>query len=128
MRQTILVVDDNPLIRDVVRTMLESRGYAVVVAEDGPPALEIYDAQHVDAAIVDVDMPMMNGLQVCRELHTRAMAREQPLFIWLMTGIARPEVVAGATAIGASGVIAKPFTIRELLNCLQSRLGARTAA
>ena len=128
MPKTILVIDDNSLVRDVVGTILQTRGYAVLCADDGPPALQLYDEGAIDGALVDVDMPVMNGLEVCRELRARAAERGKPIFVWMMTGITRPEVAAGARAAGALGVLAKPFTTQQLLTCIETSIKAKSAA
>ena len=112
---TILVVDDYVHVREVVRLMLEGRGYTVLVAEDGDQALRLSGEHNVDAAFIDVDMPRMNGLEVCRALLDQAAAVGGQIPVWLMTGVMRPELSARAAAIGALGVVPKPFTTAELV-------------
>ncbi len=114
---TILVIDDNPLVRHVVQGMLNAAGYHAVAAEDGSTALATYAAQTVDAAIIDVDMPDMNGVDVCRALRAQATASGRSYRAWMMTGVVRPDLVERAREAGASGVLAKPFTRQELLAC-----------
>lgn len=128
MARTILVIDDNPLVREVVRRMLEARGYAVVVAEDGARGIDLLNSTSVDAAIVDVDMPRMNGIDVCRALRNRAAAIGTSLWVWLMTGVTRPELAASALAAGARGILAKPFTTDELVRCVEGDWLPGTAA
>jgi two-component system chemotaxis response regulator CheY len=113
--RTILVVDDQDLVRDVVMVMLESRGFGVRVAPDGPAAVAAFTADPVDAVLVDMDMPRMNGLEVCRALRRVAEQLGRPFCAWLMTGVLRPDLKARAIAAGARGVIGKPFTTAELL-------------
>ncbi len=118
MPPTVMVIDDNPMVREVLRSMLEYRGYLVVVAESGASALRMFAKHQIDAAFVDFDMPQMNGIEVCRALRVRAAEIGQTLFVWLMTGFTRPEVDAGAAAAGALGVLAKPLTSDELVSCI----------
>src|SRR4051812_5983419 len=99
--QTILVIDDNPDVREVVRSMLEGRGYGVVVAENGADGMDKFAQHHVDAALVDMDMPRMNGIEVCRALRNRATELGRNVLLWLMTGVMRPEVEEGAASVGA---------------------------
>lgn len=121
MGRTILVIDDNPLVCDVVRRMLETRGYIVHTAEGGLQGLELL-AQHdeIVGAIVDVDMPGMDGLEVCREIGAYAAGTGRDVWVWLMTGVTRPELEARAAAAGARGVLAKPFTTHELVRCCET--------
>ncbi len=118
------MLDDNPLVREVVRRMLDCRGYSVVVAADANDALDLLARQRIDAAIVDVDMPVMNGVEACRALRNQAAAAGRSLLVWLMTGVTRPDLAARALAAGALGVIAKPFTTDELVACVETGLAA----
>ena len=122
MAPTILIIDDNPLVREVVRQMLQARGYMVLVAEEGPAGLRQLAKHEVDVAIVDVDMPMMNGVEVCSALREQAAANGRTLPVWLMTGVTRPELAAGAERAGAAGILAKPFTTAELVACVEGAL------
>ena len=66
--QRILVVDDDPTVSDVVRRYLERAGYDVVLAADGPAALGAYGREEPDLVVLDLMLPGMDGLEVCREL------------------------------------------------------------
>lgn len=114
---TILVIDDNPLVRHVVQGMLNAAGFHAFAAEDGTTALATYAAQPTDAAIIDVDMPDMNGVDVCRALRAQASAMGRSFRAWMMTGVVRPDLLERARDAGAGGVLAKPFTRQELLAC-----------
>ena len=122
MSQTILVVDDNPTVRAVVQRILQVAGYTALAAEDGIKALELFGSHEVDAAIVDVDMPGPNGVEVCRQLYERAAKSGRAVFVWLMTGVVRPEIVSAAEAAGALGIFAKPFTMQELISSIEQKL------
>jgi CheY-like chemotaxis protein len=121
-KHTILVVDDNPFVRDVVQSMLQHRGYSVITAENPKVALKLMAEHPVEAALVDVDMPVMNGVDACRALRDQAAAMGRSLLVWLMTGVTRPDLVARAVAAGAIDVIAKPFTTDELISRVEPRL------
>jgi CheY-like chemotaxis protein len=114
---TILVVDDHPMVRDIVRIVLASAGFRPVCAEHGAAALALFESNVVDGAIIDVDMPGMNGIEVCERLQAAAAARHQPLVAWIMTGVLRPELMGAARRAGALGILAKPFTRSELVAC-----------
>jgi CheY-like chemotaxis protein len=115
MKDTILVIDDQPRVCDVLSTMLEASGYPTVVAHDGKRGAALLENPNIIGALVDVDMPGPNGVEVCRELRRAAAAQKRPFFVWLMTGVMREEISSGARAAGALGVLAKPFTTKELL-------------
>lgn len=127
MPQTILIIDDNPMVREVVQVMLNNAGYRAIAAEDGPSGIRAFAAHTFDAAIIDVDMPVMNGVDVCRELTAQATAAHRPFVAWIMTGVVRPELVTSALAAGAVGVLAKPFTKRELLARFEATLVPQAA-
>lgn len=123
MSYGVLVVDDHPLVRDVVRTILESRGYTVTTAKDGPEALDCFTAAAPLVAVVDVDMPGPNGVEVCSALRRAAKEQGRILPVWLMTGVERPGLVDRAKLAGALGVLAKPFNSETLVTSLEAALG-----
>lgn len=112
---SIMVIDDQALVRAVLTLMLEARGFTVRVAHDGETALAEHAASPVDAFLIDVDMPGMNGVEVCRNLRTLCERSGQPLRAWMMTGVVGRDLETAAIAAGARGVLAKPFTTAELL-------------
>ncbi len=120
----ILVADDELAVRDALRRVLEAEGYDVLVATDGPETLDAFASSRPDAAVVDVLMPGIDGLEVCRRLRARGNATP----ILLLT--ARRDVsdrVAGLDA-GADDYLSKPFSIDELLARLRALLRRTPAA
>jgi two-component system response regulator MprA len=118
----ILVADDERAVRDSLRRVLEAEGYDVVLASDGSTALETFTTHKPDAAVVDVMMPSLDGLEVCRRV--RAAGNETPIL--MLT--ARRDVsdrVAGLDA-GADDYLPKPFSIDELLARLRALLRRTT--
>jgi two-component system, OmpR family, response regulator MprA len=113
----VLVVDDEPAVRESLRRALELEGYDVELAEDGEAALvRLENGAQPDAVILDVLMPGIDGLEVCRRL--RARGSEVPIL--MLT--ARAEVdsrVAGLDA-GADDYLPKPFALAELLARLRA--------
>ena len=73
--QTVLVVDDEEAIAEAVRARLESEGYRVVVAADGPQAIELHAEQRPDLVVLDLMLPGMDGLEVCKEIQQRPAGR-----------------------------------------------------
>jgi two-component system, OmpR family, response regulator MprA len=115
----ILVVDDEPAVRDSLRRALELEGYEVDLAPDGEAALaQLEQPAHPDAVVLDILMPGIDGLEVCRRL--REAGDEVPVL--MLT--ARTEVdsrVAGLDA-GADDYLPKPFALAELLARLRALL------
>jgi two-component system response regulator MprA len=120
----ILVVDDEPAVRDSLRRALELEGYSVDLAADGVEALERLGANgEPDALILDILMPRMDGLEACRRLRREGYR----LPVLMLT--AREEVedrVAGLDA-GADDYVTKPFALEELLARIRALL-RRTSA
>lgn len=110
MKATILVVDDEPAIVDVLTYNLEKAHYRVLVARDGMSAIEIAQKERPDLIILDLMLPGMDGLEVCRSLR-----REGDVPIIMLT--ARDEEVDRVVGLelGADDYVVKPFSVRELL-------------
>jgi two-component system, OmpR family, response regulator MprA len=116
----ILVVDDEPAVRESLRRALELEGYGVDLAADGVEALERFGANgsEPDAVILDILMPRMDGLETCRRL--RREGHRVPVL--MLT--AREEIenrVAGLDA-GADDYVVKPFALEELLARIRALL------
>src|SRR5690349_9235469 len=112
----ILVVDDELEVRDALRLALELEDYEVVDAADGVDALGTLEDTRVDALLLDVSMPRMDGLEVCRRL--RADGSRVPILM-LTAREAVDDRVEGLEA-GADDYLAKPFALRELLARLKA--------
>lgn len=126
--RSVLVVDDHPLVREVLRTMLEARAIKVMVAKDGHEALERFSAEQVAVALVDVDMPGPNGIEVCRALRAHAAQEQRSLAVWLMTGVHRPELIEPARMAGALGILEKPFSTEALVQRVEAMLAEAPVA
>ncbi|WP_181781211.1 response regulator transcription factor [Pseudonocardia pini] len=118
----ILVVDDDRAVRESLRRSLAFNGYQVELASDGFGALEAVDAQRPDAMILDVMMPRLDGLEVCRRM--RAAGDELPILV-LTARDAVSDRVAGLDA-GADDYLPKPFALEELLARLRALLRRRS--
>lgn len=106
--QTILIVEDDPDIRDGVRILLAGEGYRILEAENGRKALEIFN-QDIDLVILDIMMPGMSGLRVCEEL--RKISTVPILFLTAKSQ--ESDKLIGLTA-GGDDYLAKPFSFAEL--------------
>jgi len=112
----ILVVDDDPGICDSLERALRREDYGVAVAHDGEEALQAVEAQVPDAVILDVSMPKLDGLSVCRRL--RSAGSRVPILV-LTARHSLGDRVAGLDA-GADDYLAKPFALEELLARLRA--------
>ena len=107
--QTVLVVDDEEAIAEAVRARLESEGYRVLVAGDGPQALATATSEHPDLVVLDLMLPGMDGLEVCKELQ-----RDRWVPVLMLTARTEEADKIAGFAVGADDYLTKPFSLREL--------------
>jgi len=119
---TILVVDDEPSIRRFLRAALERAGYSVLEAADGLEALNTASLQVPDLVLLDVALPQLSGLEVCRRIRSDPATKRTPVL--LLSGQAAPLEAERLAATGASGWLAKPFTPAALLERVRAALAA----
>lgn len=115
---TILVAEDDPEIRTALDRILRFQGYDTITVNDGAAALEAISDLAPDAAVLDVMMPFVDGLSVCRTV--RANGNRLPILI-LTARHETPDKVAGLDA-GADDYLAKPFEMDELLARIRAML------
>lgn len=110
---SVLVTDDDPDLRDILRSILEPEGYLVLESSDGEAALEAIRSKRPDLLILDYSMPKLDGPSVCRALKEDLLLRHIPVI--MLTG--RGEVHDKVTGIeaGADDYLVKPFEPQELL-------------
>ncbi|MEU0842312.1 response regulator [Streptomyces sp. NPDC005962] len=120
----VLVVDDNKVIRQLIRVNLELEGFEVVTAADGAECLEIVHQVRPDVITLDVVMPRLDGLQTASRL--RADARTRRLPVAMISACTQVEVDRGQ-ALGVDAFLAKPFEPAELVK-LVGRLMRQGAA
>lgn len=106
----LLVVDDEPNIVDLLRGFLEGEGYDVSVAFDGPTALELVRDLKPDLIVLDVILPGLDGIEVCRQLRQFSDA-----YVLMLTARADEVDKVVALTVGADGYLTKPFSPRELV-------------
>ena len=114
----ILVVDDDRAVRESLRRSLAFNGYTVDLAEDGVEALEAITNERPDALVLDVMMPRLDGLEVCRQL--RSTGDDLPILV-LTARDTVSERVSGLDA-GADDYLPRPFALEELLARLRALL------
>jgi len=118
MGQHVLVVDDDPTVSDVLRRYLERADFEVTLATDGPSALRAAAAHRPDLVVLDLMLPGLDGLQVCRRLRER----DPDLPVVMLTALGDEVDRVMGLSIGADDYVAKPFSPRELVLRVQSVL------
>lgn len=116
----LLVVDDNENNRDIVSRLLEREGYTISKAENGLQALELLAGEHVDLILLDVMMPVMDGIEACKRLKDDPETRLIPVVI--MTALGQVEDRVRAIQAGADDFLTKPVNRAELLARIQTSL------
>ncbi|MCA9945094.1 MAG: response regulator [Ardenticatenaceae bacterium] len=120
MNPRVLIVDDEPMTRNLLRLMLERAGFEISEAEDGLKALMILAEELPDVLLLDVMMPNLDGLTVCKKL------REQPetslLPIILLSARTGSEAVKLGMAAGATRYLGKPISRDQLIHTIREVL------
>ena len=117
MATSVLVVEDDRNIGELLQLYLEKEGYAVTIATDGGQGLQKFRAIHPDLVLLDVMMPVMDGWAVCR-----AIRAESQTPIIMLTAKAETEDKITGLRTGADDYITKPFEMRELLARIEAVL------
>ncbi|HEX7399329.1 MAG TPA: response regulator transcription factor [Candidatus Limnocylindrales bacterium] len=119
-RTRVLVVDDEPSIREIVRGFLERDGMTVVEAVDGPSAVEVAREAAPDVVVLDLMLPGFDGLEVLRRIRTFA----DPFVLLLTARSEEVDRIVGLT-VGADDYLTKPFSPRELVARIHALLRRR---
>ena len=119
----VLVSDDDPDIRELVRYLLEDAGFQVSTAADGPTVLAAAAADPPDLVVLDVMMPGLSGLEVCAALRDRPETATVPVI--MLTAKAQEADITRGLGSGADDYVVKPFSPRDLLSRVRAVL-ART--
>ena len=120
MSQSILIADDDPMIRNLLRIMLETADYTVIEAQDGQDALTKISATNPDLMILNVMMPKMDGLTVCKTVRKQEDTTFLPIL--MLSGQAHLMAVNRGLLAGANRYITKPMTRAVLLKNLHEIL------
>jgi DNA-binding response OmpR family regulator len=123
----ILVIDDDPLIVELIQTTLELQGYPVLVAKNGEQGLQAIRVEHPDLVISDVMMPGVDGFELIRRLRSDPLVKNTPLMILSARGDEEDRI--RGLDLGADDYMTKPFAPRELVarvGALVRRLGVMT--
>jgi two-component system alkaline phosphatase synthesis response regulator PhoP len=114
MAKTILVVDDEPQILEICRDYLTAAGFKVLAAEDGLSGLAVARREHPDLIVLDLMLPGMDGLDVCRELRRESGSLASVPIIMLTARVQESDRLVGLE-LGADDYVTKPFSPRELV-------------
>ena len=118
--KTILIVDDDHILRSVLKHTLEQQGYQVTAVASGTQALQSFAENHPDLIVSDVSMPEMDGFEFCRTLRSQPSGQLIP-FIFLSARRELEDRIQGHS-IGADDYITKPFEIEELIAKIESAI------
>ncbi len=122
----ILVADDRVDSVELCRDLLAMEGYRVLAAFNGQEALDQIQRHNPDLVLLDLDMPLLNGYEVCERLKANAATADIPVL--MLTAWAAPEHRILGLQLGAEDYVVKPFDYRELLARVQARLRAKLEA
>jgi DNA-binding response OmpR family regulator len=112
LERTILVVEDDTALRDTIAYNLRGEGYVVLTAADGISALEITHQNPVSLVMLDLMLPRLDGLDVCRQLRTRTETANTPILMLTARGEETDKVIG--LELGADDYVTKPFSWKEL--------------
>jgi DNA-binding response OmpR family regulator len=123
---TILWIDDDQLLLSFCCEALQRHGYRTLVAADGLSGIETAKSERPDLIILDILMPNMSGLEVCRRLRNEPGLKETPII--LLTALQGPDLGVKGRQAGATSTIRKPFGPEHIINAIERILGRKAAA
>lgn len=121
--KTVLICDDDPLLLELLAHRLSARGYEIATAVDGGAAWALLQEQRPDAIVLDVMMPVINGIELLRRIKEDPQLAATPVL--MLTARRQEKDIVGALDLGASDYLVKPFMPDELLARLNRLVGAR---
>ena len=117
----LLIVDDDPMIRLVARQTLESVGFEIVEAECGEDGIEAFGRLRPDLVLLDVDMPDLDGFEVCSAIRSKTAGKHVPILI--LTGLNDIDSIDRAYQVGATDFVSKPLNWTILLQRIRYKIG-----
>ncbi len=125
MQRTLLVVDDEPEIVRMVAKIFEARGHRVVTGKDGQEALDLVAKERPDLLLLDLDLPKLDGWEVCRRLKADPALRGLPVVMMTAAHVSQEAAQRGIDA-GADEYVQKPFLRDVLVHNVERLLGDGT--
>jgi two-component system alkaline phosphatase synthesis response regulator PhoP len=123
---TVIIADDDPLIRSVLRSKLQGIGQSVVIAKDGLEAVEAASTVRATLIVLDFNMPRLNGLEACERIRALPLNADTPIVA--LTALNMEDVVQAATRAGATMFLTKPIGMPQLLGAISRYLPLDDAA
>lgn len=117
----LMVIDDEPWIREMLKDVLQNNGYLVKTEGNGLEALQKLKKEHFDALICDIDMPGCSGFTVLK----RAKLIDSEVKIIMMTGSGNESYYYQSMSLGASGFFNKPFDLHQMLSVIERSTGSK---
>ena len=118
--KTILVVDDEEVMRNALKRILEAEGYKVMLAEDGLDLSKILEDTRLDMILLDVNLPWVDGFELCKLIKGHYSLREVPLI--LVSARNDKEDVNKGFESGADDYVTKPFDVEEMVAAIRERM------
>ncbi len=122
MAPTILVIDDDPVMRRLITTILERNDYQVEAASGVAEALNIIDQRRSDAVCCDLLMPEASGIDFLERIHESDDLADLPVIV--ISAVSEEDMIRRAQSLGAFGHLPKPFSKAQLLDLVESALHA----
>jgi DNA-binding response OmpR family regulator len=120
----VLIVEDDPVVRDLLKLSLESEGYVVLVAPNGIKLMSMISVDHPDALILDIMLPWIDGYELCRTIKSRAELSSIPI-IFISAKASRQDIDRGY-ACGADAYFTKPLELADLSSKIDELISARS--
>ena len=120
-RRTVLVVDDEEIMRNALKRVLENENFNVLVAEDGFALSKVLENTTLDLILLDVNLPWVDGFELCHLVKSHEALNHVPVI--MVSGRKATEDIQRAMAMGANDFISKPFDVDYLLNSINKALG-----
>jgi two-component system alkaline phosphatase synthesis response regulator PhoP len=123
---TVIIADDDPLIRSVLRSKLQGIGQTVMIAKDGLEAVEAASKVRATLILLDFNMPRLNGLEACKRIRELPLNADTPIVA--LTALNMEDVVQAATLAGATMFLTKPIGMPQLLGAISRYLPLEDSA
>lgn len=120
-RRTVLVVDDEEIMRNALKRVLDNEGFNVMVAEDGFALSKVLETTTLDLILLDVNLPWVDGFELCHLVKSHEALNGVPVI--MVSGRKSTEDIQKGMNMGATDFISKPFDVDHLLNSVQRALG-----
>ncbi|MFW7378009.1 MAG: response regulator [Oligoflexus sp.] len=117
---TILVVDDDEVMRNALKRILESEGYHIVMAEDAMELSKVLENTWLDLILLDVNLPWVNGIELCQLIKSHQSLKAVPLI--LISGRKSPEDIESGLQAGADDFLSKPFDLDQMTAAVSQAL------